>query len=67
MVGVWLHILPSIMLLQSPECKQVERIQFEFWVRAAIMNQSTNYLKGKTADESPPPQALPSQFAKQLD
>jgi hypothetical protein len=66
MVGVWLHILPSIMLLQSPECKQVERIQFEFWVRA-IMNQSTNYLKGKTADESPPPQALPSQFAKQLD
>ena len=46
-------------VVQSPECKQVEREQFKFWVRA-IMNQSITYLKGKRVNEYPPPQALPT-------
>ena len=58
---------PFIVLLCSHlNANRLRENSTSFWVHA-IMNQSTNYLKGKTADESPPPQALPSQFAKQLD
>ena len=50
---------------QSPECKQAERDRYEFVMRM-IINHDIWYLQGKTADKSPPPQALPARAAKLL-
>ena len=50
---------------QSPECKQAERDRYEFVMRMIIIHDIW-YLQGKTADKSPPPQALPARAAKLL-
>ena len=50
---------------QSPECKQAERDRYEF-VMCMIIIHEIWYLQGKTADKSPPPQALPARAAKLL-
>jgi hypothetical protein len=50
---------------QSPECKQAERDRYEF-VMQMINIHDIWYLKGKTADKSPTPQALPARAAKRL-
>ena len=50
---------------QSPECKQAERERYEFWM-CMIDIHSIWYLQGKTAGESPPPQALPAKVAELL-
>ena len=50
---------------QSPECKRAERERYEFWTHK-IEKYSIPYLQGKMADESPPPQALPSHVAELL-
>jgi hypothetical protein len=47
---------------QSPECKQAERKRYEFVMRM-IFKHDIWYLKGKTADKSPPPQDLPARAA----
>jgi hypothetical protein len=50
---------------QSPECKQAERERYEFVMRM-IIKHDIWYLKGKTADKSPPPQDLPARAANLL-
>jgi phosphoribosylformylglycinamidine (FGAM) synthase PurS component len=50
---------------QSKECKQAERDRHKF-VMSMIFIHDIWYLKGKTADKSPPHQALPARAAKLL-
>jgi hypothetical protein len=50
---------------QSLECKQVERKRYEFWMNVFV-KYCIIYLQGKTANKSPPPQALPAHIAKLL-
>jgi hypothetical protein len=50
---------------QSPEYKQAERESYEFMMRMIIIH-NVWYLQGKTADKSPPPQALPARATELL-
>jgi hypothetical protein len=50
---------------QSLECKQAERDRYEFVMRMIFIHDIW-YLKGKTADKSPPHQALPARAATLL-
>jgi hypothetical protein len=50
---------------QSPEYKQAERERYAFLLCMIIIHNIW-YLQGKTADKSPPPQALPARAAKLL-
>jgi len=49
---------------QSSECKLAERERYEFWMRVILMHNI--WYLGKTADESPPHQALPARVAELL-
>ena len=49
---------------QSSECKQAERERYEFLMRMILIHNI--WYLGKTADESPPPQALPTRVAELL-
>ena len=49
---------------QSSECKQAERERYKFLMRMILIHNI--WYLGKTADESPPPQALPTRVAKLL-
>jgi hypothetical protein len=49
---------------QSSECNQAERERYEFLMRMILIHNI--WYLGKTADESPPPQALPTRVAELL-
>jgi hypothetical protein len=49
---------------QSSECKQAERERYEFLMRMILIHNI--WYLGKTADESLPPQALPTRVAELL-
>jgi len=50
---------------QSSECKQAKTERYQFWMRFIVIHSIT-YLQGKTANESMPPQALPTRAAAEL-
>jgi hypothetical protein len=50
---------------QSSECKQAERERYELLIHIFVIHNIV-YLQGKTADKSPPPQALPTRATKLL-